>query len=59
MKQELWRDKKVKQKHIEVGDSVLLQSPHTEASGKTGTQVDRTFHGDRKSKTQIFSFGRQ
>jgi hypothetical protein len=27
-----WRDKKVKQ--IEVGDLVLLRSPHTEASGK-------------------------
>jgi hypothetical protein len=25
--------KKVKQKHIEAGDLVLLQSPHTEASG--------------------------
>jgi hypothetical protein len=29
-----WRDKKVKQKHIEAGDLVLLRSPRTEASGK-------------------------
>jgi hypothetical protein len=29
-----WRDKKVKLKRIEVGDLVLLWSPHTEASGK-------------------------
>jgi hypothetical protein len=29
-----WIDKKVKLKHIEDGDLVLLQSPHTEASGK-------------------------
>jgi hypothetical protein len=29
-----WRDKKVKLKHIEVGDLVLLWSPRTEASGK-------------------------
>jgi hypothetical protein len=29
-----WRDKKVKQKHIEAGVLVLLRSPHTEASGK-------------------------
>jgi hypothetical protein len=27
-----WRDKKVKPKHIEAGDLVLLRSPHTEAS---------------------------
>jgi hypothetical protein len=29
-----WRDKKVKPKHIEVQDLVLLRSPHTEASEK-------------------------
>jgi hypothetical protein len=29
-----WRDKNVKQKHIEVGDLVLLRSPRMEASGK-------------------------
>jgi hypothetical protein len=29
-----WRDKKVKLKHIAVGDSVLLWSPHTETAGK-------------------------
>jgi hypothetical protein len=29
-----WRDKKVKQKHIEAENLVLLQSPHTEASEK-------------------------
>jgi hypothetical protein len=29
-----WRDKKVKQKSIEVGHLVLLQSQHTEAFGK-------------------------
>jgi hypothetical protein len=29
-----WRDKKIKQKHIEAGDLVLLRSPHTEASEK-------------------------
>jgi hypothetical protein len=29
-----WRDKKVKPKHIEAGDLVLLQSPRTKASGK-------------------------
>jgi hypothetical protein len=29
-----WRDKKVKLKHIEVGDLVLLQTPRTETTGK-------------------------
>jgi hypothetical protein len=29
-----WRDKKVKLKHIEVGDSVLLWSPSNETAGK-------------------------
>jgi hypothetical protein len=29
-----WRDKKVKLKHIKVGDLVLLRSPCTKASGK-------------------------
>jgi hypothetical protein len=29
-----WREKKVKPKHIEAGDLVLLQSPRTKASGK-------------------------
>jgi hypothetical protein len=29
----VWRDKKVKLKHIEVGDLILLRSPHIEASG--------------------------
>jgi hypothetical protein len=29
-----WRDKKVERKQIEAGDLVLLQSPHTGASGK-------------------------
>jgi hypothetical protein len=29
-----WRDKKVKEKTIEVGDIVLLRSPHIEAYGK-------------------------
>jgi hypothetical protein len=29
-----WRDKKVKLKHIKVGDLVLLRSPRTKASGK-------------------------
>jgi hypothetical protein len=29
-----WRDKKVKQKHIEAGDLVLLRSPCTKASEK-------------------------
>jgi hypothetical protein len=29
-----WRDKKVKQKHIEARDLVLLRSPCTEASRK-------------------------
>jgi hypothetical protein len=29
-----WRDKKVKLKHIKVGDLVLLRSPCTEAPGK-------------------------
>jgi hypothetical protein len=29
-----WRDKKVRMKNIDVGDLVLIQSPHTEASSK-------------------------
>jgi hypothetical protein len=29
-----WRDKKVKQKHIEAGDLMLLRRPRTEASAK-------------------------
>jgi hypothetical protein len=29
-----WRDKRLKLKHIEVGDLILLRSPRTEASGK-------------------------
>jgi hypothetical protein len=29
-----WRDKKVKEKTIEVGDLILLRSPHTESAGK-------------------------
>jgi hypothetical protein len=29
-----WRNKKVKEKIIKVGDLVLLRSPHTEATGK-------------------------
>jgi hypothetical protein len=28
-----WRDKKVKEKTFEVGDLVLLRSPHIESSG--------------------------
>jgi hypothetical protein len=28
-----WRDKKVKLKHIDVGDLGLLRSPHTETTG--------------------------
>jgi hypothetical protein len=33
-KMRVWRDKKVKEKTIELGDLVLLQSPRTESSGK-------------------------
>jgi hypothetical protein len=34
MKQKHEETKKVRLKHIDVGDLVLLRSPHTEASGK-------------------------
>jgi hypothetical protein len=33
-KMRAWRDKKVKHRHIEVGNLVLLRSPHTEAPRK-------------------------
>jgi hypothetical protein len=29
-----WRDKKIKEKKLEVGDLVLLRSPHTESFSK-------------------------
>jgi hypothetical protein len=38
-----WRDKKVKPKHIKAGDSVLLRSPHTEASEKLEPKWTRPF----------------
>jgi hypothetical protein len=53
------RDKKVKLKHIEVGDLVLLHSPHTETTGKLEPKWTRAFVVMEKTKAMIFSFGRQ
>jgi hypothetical protein len=42
-----WRDKKVKQKHIEAKNLVLLRNARTKA--------DRTFSSGRKNKTMLIS----
>jgi hypothetical protein len=46
-----WRDKKVKLKSIEVGDSVLLGSPGTRAAGKLEPKWTRPFVVTEKNKT--------
>jgi hypothetical protein len=54
-----WRDKKVNLKHIEAGDLVLLQSPHTEASEKLEPKWIGPFHGNRENKTRVSSLSKQ
>jgi hypothetical protein len=54
-----WIDKKVKLKHMEIGDLVLLQSPRTEASGTLESKWTGPFMVVEKNKASTFSFGRQ
>jgi hypothetical protein len=49
-----WRDKKVKQKHIEAGDLVLLRSPRTEASGKLESKWSGPFAVTEKTRPGSF-----
>jgi hypothetical protein len=53
-----WRDKKVKEKTIEVGDIVLLRSPHIEASGKLEPKWIGPYLVTKKNKARVFPFGR-
>jgi hypothetical protein len=50
----VWRDKKVKEKHIEVGNLVLLQSPRTKASRKLEPKWIRLFLVIEKSRSDSF-----
>jgi hypothetical protein len=52
-----WRDKKLKKKHIEAGDLVLLRSPRTEASEKLEHKWSGPFVVIEKNKTRILSLG--
>jgi hypothetical protein len=54
-----WRDKKVKPKHIEAGDLVLLQSLRTETLVKLEPMWIGPFVVTEKNKNRILSFGRQ
>jgi hypothetical protein len=49
-----WRDKKVKQKHIEARDLVLLRSPCTEASGKLEPKWIGSFHVTENTRPGSF-----
>jgi hypothetical protein len=49
-----WIDKKVKQKHIEARDLVLLQSPRTEATGKLESKWSGPFVVTKKTKPRSF-----
>jgi hypothetical protein len=49
-----WRDKKVKLKHMEVGDLVLLRSPRTEASGKLEPKWTGPFVVVEKTRPRSF-----
>jgi hypothetical protein len=48
-----WRDKKVKGKIIEVGDLMLLRSPHTEASDKLEPKWVRPFPNNRENEARF------
>jgi hypothetical protein len=50
----VWRDKKVNRKVIEVGDLVLLQSPHMEASFKLEPKWVRPFLVTEKTRSDSF-----
>jgi hypothetical protein len=49
-----WREKKVKEKIIKVGDQVLLQSPCTEAPSKFKPKWARPFVTTKKMRTSSF-----
>jgi hypothetical protein len=49
-----WRDKKVKQKHIETGDLVLLRSPRMEAFGKLKPKRIKPFLVTEKTRAGSF-----
>jgi hypothetical protein len=49
-----WRDKKVKLKHIEIGDLVLLQNPCTETTGKLEPKWTRPFVVMEKQGQEFF-----
>jgi hypothetical protein len=49
-----WRDKNVKQKHIEAGDLVLLRSPCMEASGKLEPKWSGPFVVTEKTRPGSF-----
>jgi hypothetical protein len=50
-----WRDKKVKLKHIEAGDLVLLRSPCTKASGKLEPKWIGPLGATEKTRPRSFS----
>jgi hypothetical protein len=49
-----WRDKKVRMKNIDVGDLVLMRSPHTEASGKLEPKWTGPFVVTEKTRLGAF-----
>jgi hypothetical protein len=49
-----WTDKKVKLKHIEVGDTVLLRSPRTKTTGKLEPKWTESFLVMEKTRPGSF-----